>query len=218
VSAGWRLDEGLHSAINMADPEPVVTCFFAAVLDRENLCMARRLHHAAKTDFVYERNKSMCARFVLVFGCLGLLVAGCGEKRTTTTERTTTTTNNADDVAAKARQERREAVDATAEQLKLEKEQLERNLEEGLNQLDQKMATLSERINEAQGDAKARLQKEWEELKPQREQARLRLDELKKSSAEAWQDVKAGAQSAFAELRESVNQASERFEKENADK
>jgi hypothetical protein len=155
----------------------------------------------------------MIARYLLAVGLLGIYVAGCDEKRTTT-ERTTTTTSDADDVAARAREERREAVDATQEQLKLEREKLERNLEEGLSELDAKMDRLAVRINEASGDAKARLQQEWDELKPQRDQARQRLDELKKSSAEAWRDLKAGAQSAFSELRESVNQASERFEKE----
>jgi hypothetical protein len=160
----------------------------------------------------------MIARYLLAIGCLGFCVAGCNERRTTTTTERTTSTSNAEDVAANARQQRREAVDATAEQLNFERDEIERNLEDGLRQLDQKMARLAERIDEAQGDAKARLQKEWNELEPQRKQARQRLDELKKSSTEAWKDLKAGAQSAFAELRESVNQASERFERDEADK
>jgi hypothetical protein len=161
----------------------------------------------------------MFTRLVLAVwatGFFGLFVTGCTEKQTTTTTQRTTSTSDADDVAANARQQRREAVDATAEQLRLEKEELERNLEVGLSELDEKMARLSERIKEESGEAKVRLQKQWDDLKPQRDQARQKLDELKKSSAEAWKDLKAGAQSAFAELRESVNQASERFEKENS--
>ncbi len=93
-----------------------------------------------------------------------------------------------------------------------EKQEFERELEEDLETIDEKMARLAERIKETEGDVKARLQQEWDELEPQRQQARQRLDELKKSSAEAWEDLQAGAKSAFAELRESVNRASERFE------
>jgi hypothetical protein len=167
---------------------------------------------------VNKRRKQMIIRYLLAMGCLAFVVAGCDEKRTTTTTDRTPSPSAADDVAANARAQRREAVDATAEQLKLERDEIERNLEDGLKQLDQKMARLSEQINEASGDAKARLQKEWDQLEPQRKQARERLDELKKSSTEAWRDLKAGAQSAFSELRESVNQASERFDRDDVEK
>jgi predicted nuclease with TOPRIM domain len=95
-----------------------------------------------------------------------------------------------------------------------EKEEFERELEQDLETIDQKMARLAERIKKAEGDAKARLQQEWDELEPQRERARERLEQLKKSSGEAWKDIKAGAQSAFSELRDSVNRASERFDDE----
>ena len=95
-----------------------------------------------------------------------------------------------------------------------EKQEFERELEEDLETIDQKMARLAERIKKAEGDAKARLQEEWDELEPQRQQARQRLEELKESSAEAWDDLKTGARSAFDDLRDSVNKASERFDDE----
>ena len=146
------------------------------------------------------------------------IAIGCNETRTKSTTTTTTdktsTTPSADDVATRAERERREAVDATAEQVQLEKQQYERKLEEGLNELDRKMADLSARIEEAQGTAKERLQAEWKELPPERERARERLDEIKNSSAAAWDDLKAGAQDAFSDLRKSVNQASDRFEED----
>jgi hypothetical protein len=81
--------------------------------------------------------------------------------------------------------------------------------------MDARMSKLADQIKEAQGDAKARLQQEWDELEPQRRRARERLDELKKSSGEAWKDLKAGAQAAFDDLRKSVNQAGERFDNDS---
>jgi hypothetical protein len=117
-------------------------------------------------------------------------------------------------VKERARQERREAFDATADELRIEKDQIARQLEDGLAELDAKMDTLGQQIAQATGDAKVRLQKEWDELEPQRKAARERLDELKKSSSAAWQDLKEGAQSALTDLKASINRASTRFEDE----
>ncbi len=137
---------------------------------------------------------------------------GCADRTPDRARVDPATANEADDISTTARQERREAYEATADEFALKKEQVEQNLEEELQALDRKMANLSERIQEAEGDAKARLNEEWAELEPQRKKARARLDELKQASGAAWEDLKAGAQSAFAELRKGVDQASEHFE------
>jgi hypothetical protein len=120
-------------------------------------------------------------------------------------------TSEADEISANASQQRREAYDATADELAVKKKQVEQNLEDELQKLDRKMADLAERIQNAEGKAKDRLQEEWDELEPQRKKARERLDALKQASGAAWEDLKAGAQSAFAELRQGVNRASEHF-------
>jgi hypothetical protein len=148
------------------------------------------------TSFEIKGGQAM--RIFSIVCCAGIaaLFAGCNETADRPATRTDSTTH------------------VSEEHTVAEKQEFERELEEDLETIDEKMARLGERIKEAEGDVRARLQQEWDELEPQRQRARQRLQEVKSSSAEAWQDLKAGARSAFDDLRDAVNKASERFEDE----
>jgi hypothetical protein len=145
----------------------------------------------------------------LILGSFLALAAGCNDAGRTMSP---------EDAAVKdrARQERREAFDATADELRVERDQIARQMEDGLKELDAKMDTLGQQIAQATGDAKVRLQQEWDELEPQRKAAQERLDEMKKSSSAAWKDLKQGAQSALTDLKASINRASTRFQDEDS--
>ena len=76
-----------------------------------------------------------------------------------------------------------------------------------LKELDTKMADLKARAQSAGDQAKA----EWEQRRPQleaqREAAAKKLDELKQSSKETWDETRTKAEAAFGELEKGFKEA-----------
>jgi phytoene dehydrogenase-like protein len=60
-------------------------------------------------------------------------------------------------------------------------------------------------------EAKANRDRKMADLETKREAMRAKLDEVGRSSAEAWKDVQKGAQSAWDELDKSFREASREF-------
>ena len=73
-----------------------------------------------------------------------------------------------------------------------------------INDLNRKMESLSE-------EAKAEGAKAIESWRVQRHQLALKLDDIKRSSQEAGQDIKAGCESAVAELEKALEKLKSRF-------
>ena len=74
-------------------------------------------------------------------------------------------------------------------------------------QLDELRAQISELLRKLE----TAVGKEAEALRPKLKVAQDRLNELKETSAEAWEDLKPGLQKAWEELHKSLNQAASRF-------
>jgi len=125
------------------------------------------------------------------------------EKSTTSTTTTTTDTDIVDRDSV-ATQKRREAAEATLEQGK-----------DTLARIDARMGELSTQIKTSTGEAKIKLQQEWDQLEPQREQLNRQLQDFGNASSKAFDDVKAGTRNAFDDLRKSVNEARSRFDERN---
>ncbi|HLH31136.1 MAG TPA: hypothetical protein VKY31_08030 [Terriglobia bacterium] len=79
-----------------------------------------------------------------------------------------------------------------------------KNLEEQINELGAQIHDILRRLETA-------AEKEAENLRPKLKAAQERLEELRKTSAEAWGDLKPGLEKAWDELQKSFNQAALRF-------
>jgi len=76
-----------------------------------------------------------------------------------------------------------------------------------------KIDELEAKARSAGADMKTEYEKQIVQLKGKRDEAMTKLQELKGSSAEAWDALKAGAESAWAEMKNAVTAAKEKFKK-----
>jgi TolA-binding protein len=131
------------------------------------------------------------------------LAAGCDQPAPTTPSRTVTS----DDV----RRDAGHAVDTAAEFAKQTKDEYQSKLDSRLAELDEEIVMLREKGSQLKDDAKVRWEIKQAELETKREAARIKLAEVKASSAEAWKDLQKGAQSAWDELDKAFRDASSEF-------
>ena len=104
-----------------------------------------------------------------------------------------------------------QAVKTAGEYSQQTKEEFQKKLEVQLNDLDAKIAKLREKGRDLKDEAKVKWDGKMTELEMKREAARTKLDEVGRSSAEAWKDVQKGAQSAWDELDKAFREASGEF-------
>jgi hypothetical protein len=130
-------------------------------------------------------------------------VAGCGEPPVEHTVRKVT----ADDV----RRDTEKAADTAIKAATQAKEELERRLNSSLADMDSKIAKLHEKGLALKDEAKARWNEKMADLQAKQEAARKKVDELGKSTGEAWGRLEKGAQSAWDDLQKAFNDASKEF-------
>jgi TolA-binding protein len=135
--------------------------------------------------------------------CLPLL--SCTRSGTPATPRGTVT---AEDV----RREAREAGQAALALAQQKKQEYQKQIEDELSDLDRQIEKLKAQANEAQAEARAKLQAEIAGLEQKKAAARKELDRVKAASAEAWEDMKEGVNAAMENLRKAYQQARTRFE------
>jgi outer membrane murein-binding lipoprotein Lpp len=90
--------------------------------------------------------------------------------------------------------------------------------EEHIDQLAAQLKEWSAKIDElgskasaARADVKTGYENQIRQLKDKRDGAMQKLQELKGASAEAWDILKAGAETSWADLKKAVTAASEKF-------
>lgn len=91
------------------------------------------------------------------------------------------------------------------------KEAYEKKLEAKLHEWNADIAKLKARADSAEADIQLEYYKKIEELRSQQDAARKKLEELKESSDDAWQDLKVGIDSAWDSLSGSIKSAFSRF-------
>ena len=91
------------------------------------------------------------------------------------------------------------------------KEEFQKKLETQLNELDAKIVKLREKGSGLKNKAKANWDQKMSELETKRKAANAKLAEVGASSAEAWKDVRKGAQSAYDDLDKAFRDASKEF-------
>jgi len=92
-----------------------------------------------------------------------------------------------------------------------EKDLYQKKLESKLKEIKARMEMLEAKAVQAKAEFKPEYQKHLYELRQKREALRSKLDEIKKSSGEAWKDVQQGAQAAWDELDKAFRDASNKF-------
>jgi hypothetical protein len=95
-----------------------------------------------------------------------------------------------------------------------------KNREEYIDKLAAQLKEWSAKIDElevkaksATEEAKIKYDKQIKELTAQHEVAMKKLQELKSSSSEAWDVLKAGAETIWADMQKTLNEAKQKFQK-----
>ncbi len=95
-----------------------------------------------------------------------------------------------------------------------------KNREEYIDKLAAQLKEWSAKIDElevkahtAKEDVKTKYSEQIKELKEQRDAAVHKLQELKETSSEAWDIMKAGAETAWSDLKKAINEAKQKFQK-----
>ena len=144
------------------------------------------------------------SRFVWMLMLAGLLTAsGCEQKYADRTPEKVTS----EDVRRDASQ----AAETAAEYSRQTKEEFQKNLDARLKKLDAEIAKLQEKGRNLKDQAKANWDRKMADLETKRATVRAKLVEIGDSSAEAWKDVREGAQSAWDELDKAFHDASREF-------
>jgi hypothetical protein len=106
------------------------------------------------------------------------------------------------------RRDASQAVNTAAEYSQQTKEEFQKKLATQFDELDDKIVKLREKGRDLKDESKVKWDQKMAELEKKREAARVKLDEVGHSSAEAWKDVQKGAASAWDELDKAFRDAS----------
>jgi DNA repair exonuclease SbcCD ATPase subunit len=134
-----------------------------------------------------------CIMFFLFFG---LLVTGarCEEKKQSGA--------SLEDVKKKAA-ETEAAASAYTEQ---KKEEYQKQIEAKIKDVEKKMDEMEAKGKKMKGEALAEWNRQMDRLQAQKKAATRKLDELKKSSGQGWENLKEGMNKAVADLEKSFHQ------------
>lgn len=93
-----------------------------------------------------------------------------------------------------------------------QRQELESELGAKLSEWGDEIDALAGRMERARYDLRVRLREDIELLKQQRADARAKLDELRRSSGSAWEDLKDGLERAWSDIHVTLEQAKARYD------
>lgn len=102
-------------------------------------------------------------------------------------------------------------METTQGQIQKNKDQFVAAVEQKLRDVDTKIDELGRRLETLTADAKTEANKALDSLREKRAQMGPRLEELKKSSQQTWNDVKSGFETAMGELEKAYQNAKSKF-------
>jgi flagellar hook-basal body complex protein FliE len=91
------------------------------------------------------------------------------------------------------------------------REAYQEKMEAQLAQLNAKIDEFVAKAKEASADAKIEYYKQADELSAKQKKAEAQLEELKRASADAWEEMMYGMDSAFTDLQTAFNRAAAKF-------
>jgi len=143
---------------------------------------------------------------IIAFAALAGLV-GCSRSEQAQNETASNTT-----VTGREVQERyKNAAEATKTYVTENKDEFLAATDKRLKELDTKISDLAKKSEGYTDDAKVAADKALTALREQRKTANEKFEEVKKSSAEAWKEVKTGFESFLAELEKAYEDTRSKF-------
>ena len=103
---------------------------------------------------------------------------------------------------------------AHAAEVKETKEKIQKDLQQGYESLKTQIRDLQQKAKTTSGSAKKDMDGQIDNLKKDQAELHNKIEKMKTSSGRAWDDLKAGANSAFENLKKSVHQAQDRCKEE----
>ena len=134
---------------------------------------------------------------ILLLAISAALLLGCRQNSSSSPELKSKMTT--------AKEKISDAVDATAEAAKAQRDEYARDMHKQLDALNAKYEELKGRVAKAEDQAKVGLEKKLEEARVKRDAAAKQLDELKVAGADRWEKVKVGVGNAFDELKKAFD-------------
>jgi ParB-like chromosome segregation protein Spo0J len=91
------------------------------------------------------------------------------------------------------------------------REEYQKKMEAELAELNAKINEFVAKAKESSADAQAEYYRQADELSAKQKKAEAQFEVLKKSSADAWEELKYGMDSAFTDLQTAFNRAAAKF-------
>jgi uncharacterized protein YukE len=143
---------------------------------------------------------------------VSVVLAGCAKNDQTATEQTTPPTETTV-AASEVKKEVSEAEDAIKGSIDKTKDQFIASVDAKLKALDARIDELGEKTQGLKDGTKVEADKVLEALREKRNELTPKLDELKKSSAQSWQDIKNGFSAAMTDLEKALEEAKDKIRK-----
>lgn len=100
---------------------------------------------------------------------------------------------------------------ATKEYTIEQKNEFVTGLKSELSELDKDIAVMKNKASAKTDEASKEIKLQVESLEKKRADLNLKIDKLSSASKSAWAELRSGVQSAYKEMKTSVNKASEKF-------
>jgi CHASE3 domain sensor protein len=136
---------------------------------------------------------------------VSIILAGCAKNDQTATEQTTPP-RETPVAASDVKKEVKEAADATKNYLDKNKDQFMASVDTQLKTFDARINELGQKAEGLKDDTKVEADKVLDGLREKRGELTPKLDELKKSSAQSWQEIKSGFSAAMTDLEKALEE------------
>ena len=111
--------------------------------------------------------------------------------------------------SADVRKEAGEVIDAATAKARQERDEFVGKAQKEMAELNKKMAELRHKAKKLSGEAKARLDRQIQDLEPELKAAEQKLADLKSATAEKWAELKTGVSGAIDRLKQSMQKTRE---------
>lgn len=111
--------------------------------------------------------------------------------------------------SADVRKEAGEAVDAATAKARQERDEFVVKAQKEMAELNKKMTELRHKAKKLGGEAKAKLDRQIQDLEPELKAAEQKLADLKSATAEKWAELKTGVSGAIDRLKQSMQKTRE---------
>jgi len=149
---------------------------------------------------------------VLLMASMTMAVA-CDQKRQTS--RSEPGAHEGSSGVEKLKQDAKDAVTATRAYLIQQKEQLEKTLGNKMTDFEKQLSDLKSKPAGLGDQAKAEWSNTLAQLQQKKQVAAKKLEQLKNSTTDKWQDFKSGAEAAVADLEKGLKEAFARSKEED---